>query len=444
LRIVGWIVVTRARRTLGLLSRQPIRLGGLFLAGLLAATSAGAICPGDCDGSGDVGISELVKGVNIALGSSPLTDCPAFNTNGDDMVSVSELVAAVNAALNSCPPESPTATVAATSTASPPPTITATPTATPTATQTSTDTPTATPTVTATINQAPVLPTASIYRTYPGLPISLPIGAVDPEGSPVRCAVQNLPAGAAFDEQSNVLSWTPADDQLGPFYLPFTCMDDATPPGASDGQLTFKVSALDSCAMPSCDPATGCTSTLPPVGQTCCASGPAARVAEPVAGCPEGRVLYIGQSASIDGFGRIQNCDVLVIKNMEQSSAELQFHVQTRCLNTLVNVRMHARLESNSARHPLVFDVEAAPFLLAQLDDGWAIRRARRFSIPNPPYVDMQGAEANLTVTMTDSANVSVTESVRVRLSFTPHPDLPDLDPTPLPTATRTATPGGG
>src|SRR5215468_2107523 len=105
-----------------------------LLGAVLAATSAGAVCPGDCDGSGDVSISELVKGVNIALGTSPLSDCPAFNTNGDDMVSVSELVAAVNAALNGCPPESPTATVTATATVPSSPTITATPAATPTAT----------------------------------------------------------------------------------------------------------------------------------------------------------------------------------------------------------------------------------------------------------------------------------------------------------------------
>ena len=92
---------------------------------LLTAATAHAVCPGDCDGSGDVGISELIRGVNIALGSSPVADCPAFNTNGDDMVSVSELIAAVNAALGGCPAESPTATV---------PVTTATPAVTPTAT----------------------------------------------------------------------------------------------------------------------------------------------------------------------------------------------------------------------------------------------------------------------------------------------------------------------
>ena len=414
------------------LPSRTVAIAALLLAAPLLAAPARA-CTGDCDGNQVVSVSEVIKAVTIALGQSNIADCPAIDRDGSDTVSIDELLAAVNALLSRCP-EVP----------SPTPTATRSVTVTPTRTASETPTPTGTdaPTATAPINQPPLLPTASIYRTYPGFPIQLPIGAVDPEGSPLRCAVENLPAGAAFDEQSNVLSWTPADDQLGPFYLPFTCTDDATPPASAHGQLTFKVSARDACAIPSCDAATGCTSTLPPVSQTCCAGGAVARVAEPIAGCPEGLVLYVGQSASVDGFGRIQNCDVLFVKNMEQTAAEVQFHVESRCLNTLVNVKMHARLESNGVNHAVVFDAEYAPFQLEELDDGWGVRRGRRFSVQNAPYVDLQGAEGNLIVTLTDSAKVSVTERVRVRLSFTPQPDLPDLDPTPLPTATRTATPG--
>lgn len=54
---------------------------------------------GDCDGNGVVTISELVTGVNIALGRRPLEECPAFDTNGDGRVGIEELVQAVNAAL---------------------------------------------------------------------------------------------------------------------------------------------------------------------------------------------------------------------------------------------------------------------------------------------------------------------------------------------------------
>jgi len=56
--------------------------------------------PGDCNGDGMVSISELITGVNIALGNLPVTACPAFDTNRDGRVTIEELIAAVNAALN--------------------------------------------------------------------------------------------------------------------------------------------------------------------------------------------------------------------------------------------------------------------------------------------------------------------------------------------------------
>jgi hypothetical protein len=78
-------------------------LPAALLGVLLTANAAHATCPGDCDGSGTVDVSELIKGVNIALGSLPISVCPAFDTNNDQTVAVNELVAAVNAALNGCP-----------------------------------------------------------------------------------------------------------------------------------------------------------------------------------------------------------------------------------------------------------------------------------------------------------------------------------------------------
>jgi len=60
-------------------------------------------CVGDCDGDHMVAISELITGVNIALGSADISTCPAFDPDHDGMVAISELVAAVNNALNGCP-----------------------------------------------------------------------------------------------------------------------------------------------------------------------------------------------------------------------------------------------------------------------------------------------------------------------------------------------------
>jgi hypothetical protein len=61
-----------------------------------------AACVGDCDGSGEVRINELIVGVGIALGTTPLDACSAFAPNGSGAVEINELVAAVNNALNGC------------------------------------------------------------------------------------------------------------------------------------------------------------------------------------------------------------------------------------------------------------------------------------------------------------------------------------------------------
>lgn len=178
---------------------------------LLWVTPASAVGTGDCDGNGVVTIDELVKGVNIALGSLPIGDCVAADENGDGEVEINELVASVNNALNgitvSPTPSQPagetptvttestrtrtaTATVAAEATATAT-SVPATATSTPTQTATSSHTPsitasaTASPTVTApspTVSSSPT-PSASASATStdsvtPGTPTASPTGSV--------------------------------------------------------------------------------------------------------------------------------------------------------------------------------------------------------------------------------------------------------------------------
>jgi hypothetical protein len=50
-----------------------------------------------------VTVDELLTAVNIALGTSPVEQCPAFDANGDGAVTVNEILAGVNNALNGCP-----------------------------------------------------------------------------------------------------------------------------------------------------------------------------------------------------------------------------------------------------------------------------------------------------------------------------------------------------
>lgn len=59
-------------------------------------------CPGDCNDDGHVVVNELVVGVNIALGNTSASACPAFDRNGDGAVTINELIAGVNAALIGC------------------------------------------------------------------------------------------------------------------------------------------------------------------------------------------------------------------------------------------------------------------------------------------------------------------------------------------------------
>jgi len=77
--------------------------GGCTLTGPPPPTATpSAVCPGDCDDNGVVTVAELVTGINIALGSQPLGDCPAMDCNGTGPVTIDCVVAAIGAALDGC------------------------------------------------------------------------------------------------------------------------------------------------------------------------------------------------------------------------------------------------------------------------------------------------------------------------------------------------------
>jgi hypothetical protein len=69
---------------------------------LTATPTPLAGCTGDCNGDGQVSISDLIQGVNIALGNAAIGSCRAFDRDGNGQVTVSELIAGVNSALASC------------------------------------------------------------------------------------------------------------------------------------------------------------------------------------------------------------------------------------------------------------------------------------------------------------------------------------------------------
>jgi hypothetical protein len=87
-------LVARARRVAILF------LGGLLLVPTLCQAQP---CIGDCDANGQVSVDEVVRGVNIALGTQPVGVCSSLDRDRDDTVTVDELIAAVGVALNGCP-----------------------------------------------------------------------------------------------------------------------------------------------------------------------------------------------------------------------------------------------------------------------------------------------------------------------------------------------------
>jgi hypothetical protein len=66
-------------------------------------TASGKTCVGDCGSDGEVTVNELITGVNMALGVTPLSACPVFDANDDGEVTIDEVLQAVNSALNGCP-----------------------------------------------------------------------------------------------------------------------------------------------------------------------------------------------------------------------------------------------------------------------------------------------------------------------------------------------------
>jgi hypothetical protein len=61
-------------------------------------------CLGDCDGDGAVSLDELITGVNIALGNTPLAFCGAFDPSFDGAVTIDDLTVAVDHGIAGCAP----------------------------------------------------------------------------------------------------------------------------------------------------------------------------------------------------------------------------------------------------------------------------------------------------------------------------------------------------
>lgn len=176
----------------------------VLLLGVASRAGAATGCPGDCDGSGTVTVAELIRAVEIGLGTLSGAACRPADRDGDGRVGIDDVVAAVRAAQDGCsPPPSatPTATAIFTATAtasasarpsnsataspSRTPTVTATMTGTETATATRTRPPSGTPTGTLTVTPTPrATHTATV--TPSATPTATPTGTSTPQATHSR------------------------------------------------------------------------------------------------------------------------------------------------------------------------------------------------------------------------------------------------------------------
>lgn len=387
------------------------------------ATPSVSPCSGDCDHDDTVSVSELIRGVAIALGRDQLAQCPSLDRTLDGVVAVDELLVAVNAALVGCgPPGEPSAT----ETPSPAPGQSETPTSTATTSTigaaTSTPTRGSTPSQTPALNRPPELAHLAVYRAHPGYEIRLPIPATDPDGDVLQYAATGLPEGAELDESAGVLSWTPRLDQVGPSFIGLRCTDDGAPPRSAEGLLALGVSPVDACSTTTCEPSTGCEDTLRTIDESCCGGPAEPRLGEPLVGCPAGRALFIGRNNQ--GFGRLQNCDRLRVINFLQAGSAVRFNVEARCMSPERPVTLRARLET---RTRVLFDREQT-VTLEQIEDGSARKSAVVFPVSEPgPFFEFEGAEAQLSVTLEDEDGARVSRQLRLILTFDPLTNLAEV-----------------
>ena len=255
--------------------RAPPSIGLLLaiagLAACLVMRPAAAACPGDCDGDGTVGDQRAgQRRGHRARAVAVVAMCSGDRQQRHGRVTIGELIAAVNALLDGCP-GAPDRHAASTRTPPVHPHATHQP-------------------HTASTSTARRLPTASSTARYSRLPDSTcAVGATDPGGRRVQCAVENCPPARRSTTRAGVLSWTPTDEQLGAvlraLHVHRRCRAATSAAGAADVRGVRR--SMRARSRPATRPP-GVRRRCRRSSQPCCGGGPAARVAEPVAECPAG------------------------------------------------------------------------------------------------------------------------------------------------------------
>ena len=80
----------------------PTPTGTMTATPVLTPTPTPNSCVGDCGGSSQVTIGDIITMVNIALENAPVSACAAGDRNQDGEITVDEILAAVSNALDGC------------------------------------------------------------------------------------------------------------------------------------------------------------------------------------------------------------------------------------------------------------------------------------------------------------------------------------------------------
>ncbi|MFC1672119.1 Ig-like domain-containing protein, partial [Planctomycetota bacterium] len=91
------------------------------------------------------------------------------------------------------------------------------------------------------VNRPPVLDPIGSKSVDEAATLEFTVTATDSDGDALTFSAANLPAGAAFDEATQLFSWTPTFDQAGNYTALFTVTDSGTPPESDSEQITITV-----------------------------------------------------------------------------------------------------------------------------------------------------------------------------------------------------------
>lgn len=91
------------------------------------------------------------------------------------------------------------------------------------------------------INRSPVFIPIGSQEVLENQPLSFSVSATDPDGDAVTLSVTNLPAGATFNSDTAIFSWTPDNTQSGVYVVKFTAMDNGSPIASSTIEVPITV-----------------------------------------------------------------------------------------------------------------------------------------------------------------------------------------------------------